>query len=420
MKCRGLRSALVLALVTTVGAVAPSALAQKTTITIASWTGNDALIESVLPGFLEQHPDLEVRVVGGLGYDDYHPALNNRLQSGNVEDVVSIGGQFVVGYAEGNLLENLAAEPYGADAAFLAQFNPNQVALATGPTGNVAAIPNDAPPQVTFYRHDVLQEAGLSAEDITSSWDAYLAAGETLKEQGVFISNGATDVASTIWSSNIPEGEGVFFDAEGSPVVDSERFVRAFTVAKQLRDAGLDSRIGGWTPEWFDAFKTGKVASIITGSWFENILIDQVDPEGAGNWRVALAPEGATTVNGGAFFAIPTAAQNKEAAWELIQYLTADPAVQAQVFAESGNFPANLRALEEPVFGEEVAYFGGQKAYEVYAEAARAITPAVSSADFALADTIVRDALTQVLEQGADIEGALADAQALIERRTRR
>ncbi len=419
MKRIGLRSGLILALVVTVGAGAP-AFAQKTVVTIASWTGNDALIESVLPGFLEANPDIEVQIVGGLGYEDYHPALNNRLQSGDVEDVVSVGGQFVVGYAEGNLLENLAGEPYGADAAFLEQFNPNQVALATGPGGNVAAIPSDAPPQVTFYRSDVLEEAGLSAEDITSSWDAYLAAGERLKERGVFISNGAGDVASTIWSSNIPEGEGVFFDADGNPLVNSERFVQAFTVAKAIRDAGLDSQIGGWTPEWFDAFRTGKVASIITGSWFENILTDQVDPEGAGNWRVALAPEGATTVNGGAFFAVPTAARNKEAAWKLIQYLAADPAVQARVFAESGNFPANLRALEEPVFSEEVAYFGGQRAYETYAEAARTVTPAQSSADFALANTIVTDALTQVLEQGADVETALADAQALIERRTRR
>lgn len=405
-----------LAAVALLGAVSLSVAQEKTVLTISSWAGNDKLIEGVLPGFLETHPDVEVQVVGGLGYNDYHPALNNRLNSGSAEDVVSPGGQFVVEYAEGSFFENLAAEPYKLATANFVQ---SQIANATGPEGNVIAVPNDAPPSVMFYRADVFAEAGLDIAEVTSSWENYIAAGQKLKEQGVFISPGATDVASLIISSNLPEGEGVYFDAEGNVLVGNERFVRAFTLAKQIRDEGLDSQIPGWTPEWFEGFKSGQVATITVGSWFEGILKTQADPEGAGRWGATLPPEKSSNIAGGAYYAIPASSQHKELAWELIQYLTSREAL-VEIFKQSGNFPANLTVLDDPVFSEPQAFFGGETVYQVYAEAAKAQTAIPSNKNYAVAESIVQDALGQVLNDGVDIQTALADAKSLIERRASR
>ena len=392
----------------------------KKTITIAAWAGNDKLIEGVIPGFMKENPDLEVKVVGGVGYGDYHPGLNNRLQSGNAEDVVSLGGQFVVDYADGNLLEDLRGAPYNADAKFRRGFVQSQVANATGPKGNFVAVPNDAPPNIMYYRRDLFAKAGLKIEDVTSSWENYIEAGKKLKAMGVFISPGAEDVASTIWSTNVARGEGVYFDKSGKPLVDNARFVKAFTLAKQVRDLGLDSRIPGWSPEWFAGFKDGKVATITIASWFENILTDQADKDGKGRWGVAMAPEKSVGIGGGAYFSIPAAGKNKADAWKLVQYLTVNTKTQAEVFKQSGNFPANLNALKEPIFNEPSAFFGGQKIRQVYAQAAKLVKPVPSSKNFALAETIINDALKQVLEQNKDVKTALSEAKGLIERRTQR
>jgi multiple sugar transport system substrate-binding protein len=370
----------------------------------------------ILPGFLETHPNVDVQVMGGLGYGDYHPALNNRLNSGTAEDVVSLGGQFVVEYAESNFFENLAAAPYNADVNNFVQ---SQVALATGPEGNVIAIPNDAPPAVMYYRRDVFEAAGLEITNVTSSWESYIAAGQILKEQGVFISPGATDVANLVLSSNIPDGEGVYFDKDGNVLVGNERFVRAFTLAKQIRDEGLDSQIASWTPEWFEGFKSGQVATITVGSWFEGILKTQADPEGAGRWGAALPPEKSSNIAGGAYYRISASSKNKELAWELIQYLTGREAL-VDIFKQSGNFPANLTVLDDPVFAEGQDFFGGEKVYEVYAEASRAQTAIPSNKNYAVANSIVQEALLSVLNDGADIQTALADAKSLIERRASR
>ena len=406
------------ALIVGVAALGAAQTAKKT-ITISSWAGNDKLIEGVLPGFLKENPGLEVKVVGGSAFADYHPGLNNRLNSSKAEDVVSIGGQFAQEYADGVLLDDLRAAPYNFNAAARKNFVASQVAAATGAKGNVAAVPNDAPPQVTYYRRDILEKAGIKIEDLTSSWESYFAAGAKLKAMGYFITNGAEDIAGTVMRGSVPSGQGMYFDRAGKPTVDSARFVRAFTLAKQAKDQGLDSRIAGWTPEWFDAFKTGKCVTISVGSWFENILMDNVGKDGNGKWGVALSPEKQNSINGGAFYSIPTSGKNKAEAWKLLQYLVS-PKVQAEVFKQSGNFPANLQALDEPIFNEPSAYFGGQKIRQVYAQAAKNTAALLPSKNYVLADTIVNDALKQVLEQGKDIKAALSEAKALIERRISR
>ncbi len=393
----GITSTLVL------GVVATSlAQSNKKTITIASWAGNDKLIEGVLPGFLKENPDLEVKLVGGSAYGDYHPGLNNRLNASKAEDVVSLGGQFVVDYADGTLLSDLKAAPFNFNASLRAKFVASQIAASTGPKGNVVAVPNDAPPQITYYRRDILEKAGVKITDLTSSWENYLEAGKKLKAQGYFISNGAGDVASVIIGGSVPRGEGLYFDKNGKATVDSERFVRAFTVAKQIRDLGMDSRIPGWTPEWYNAFRSGKVVTVSMGSWFENILVDNVGKDGEGKWGVALSPEKQTSIAGGAFFSIPTASKNKAEAWKLVQYLTS-PKVQAEIFRQSGNFPANLDTLKNPVFNEASAYFGGQKIRQVYAQAAKRTAPLLPNKNLAMAEGVIADALRQVLEQNKDI-----------------
>ena len=103
------------ALIVGVAALGAAQTAKKT-ITISSWAGNDKLIEGVLPGFLKDNPGLEVKVVGGSAFADYHPGLNNRLNSSKAEDVVSIGGQFAQEYADGTLLDDLRAAPYNFSA----------------------------------------------------------------------------------------------------------------------------------------------------------------------------------------------------------------------------------------------------------------------------------------------------------------
>lgn len=82
-------------------------------------------------------------------------------------------------------------------------------------------------------------------------------------------------------------------------------------------------------------------------------------------------------------------------------------------------FPALLAAQESPLFDEPLPFLGGQPARRLWRDAARHIAPIESSKFDALADEIVSTELDEVLERGKPIARALADAHALIARRTR-
>ena len=96
-----------------------------------------------------------------------------------------------------------------------------------------------------YYRTDIFEKAGIDINEAIKDWDSYIAAGEKLKQQNVQLIASAADVAQAIIFTTVPEGEGLYFDKDGNPVVTSERFVHAFEVAKEIRDKGLDGRILG-------------------------------------------------------------------------------------------------------------------------------------------------------------------------------
>jgi multiple sugar transport system substrate-binding protein len=253
------------------------------------------------------------------------------------------------------------------------------------------------------------------------TWNGYIEAGKKIKamDKNIFLIANAADVAWINIFASVGAGEGYYFDKSGKVIVDSSRFVRAFELAKQIRDAGLDAKIGAWTNEWYDGFKKGTVATQFSGAWLQGHLQNWMAPETKGLWRVQQLPEGLYGSWGGSFYGIPSASKNKAEAWTLIKYLTTNRASQIAAFKAIGAFPALLSAQTDPVFEEGVDFLGGQKARVLWREAARKIKPVEANKYDRVANEIISTALSQVLDEGKDIKAALAEAKTLIERRMR-
>jgi multiple sugar transport system substrate-binding protein len=280
-------------------------------------------------------------------------------------------------------------------------------------------MPVDIGPGTFFYRVDVLQKAGVDPKNMTT-WPGYIAAGRKIKATtGAFLIADAADVAWINIFATTPANNSPYFDAQGKPVVDSPRFVRAFELAKNIRTAGLDARIGAWSNEWYDAFKKGTVATQFSGAWLQGHLQNWMAPETKGLWRVQQLPEGMFASWGGSFYAIASTSKNKELAWEFIKFVTTNKDMQTLAFKTIGAFPALLAAQEDPSFDEPVEFLGGQKARLLWREAARKVKPLKANKYDRIANEIVSQALAQVLDEGKDIPTALAEAKQLIERRMR-
>ena len=88
-------------------------------------------------------------------------------------------------------------------------------------------------------------------------------------------------------------------------------------------------------------------------------------------------------------------------------------------FDRIGAFPAVTSTYGDPLFNEELAFLQGQQARLLFSEVANNIEGRATHPGDNVAEEIVNSALSQVLDEGRDIEEALAEAQQLIARRTR-
>ena len=409
-----------LATVVTAGFVTAQTGMKK--ITIAAFPSLDEAVKIALPGLKKKFPNYDIQLTA-LQYGDHHQALTTALATGQgLHDIEAVEIGFIGKFAEGGGLEDLNSAPYNAKM-LTSLFVNYTVPQATSSDGRLVGMPADIGPGTTFYRKDLLEKAGVNPSEM-NTWEGYIAAGKKLqaKDKKVFLINSAASAAALIWRTNIPAGEGIYFSKDNKVVVgpDNARWVKAFTVAKQIRDAKLDAKIGEWSNEWYEGFKTGTVATQFSGAWLQGHFQNWMAPETKGLWRVQDLPDGAFAPWGGSFYTIPNASKNKAEAWNIIKYLTMDRAQQIASFKGNGAFPGLKSAWNDSSFNDPVEFLGGQKARLLWKSAAQKIKPLDVNKYDSVAETIVTTQLTSVLDEGKDIKQALTDARAEIEKRARR
>ncbi|EEX93560.1 ABC-type sugar transport system, periplasmic component [Vibrio orientalis CIP 102891 = ATCC 33934] len=407
---------LTLATVTALG-VASTVSAANSEIRFDGFPDFDSSLKVLLPDF-EKETGIKVDYLMN-NHGDHHTKLTTNLATGSgAGDVIVVDVEKIGPFVASGGLVNLS-ENYGADK-YAESFAPYAWAQGKGADGDVYGMPVDLGPGVMYYRTDVFEKAGIDLSEAIKDWDSYIKAGEELKKKDVYLIASAADVAQAIIFTTVPEGEGLYFDKDGNPVVTSERFVHAFEVAKEIRDKGLDARILAWSNEWYEGFRNGTFATQLSGAWLLGHLNNWIAPETAGNWGVSHLPDGIYGSWGGSFLSIPTQSEHQDEAWQLIEYMTTKRDIQLKHFETIAAFPANTTTYDDDLFQEEVAFLGGQKARLLFADVAKNIKPvAPAKGDHVARSIILENALMEVLDEGKDIETALKEAERMIKRRTR-
>ena len=395
------------------------AAAAQTTITIAVFPDLDSHLNEVLPIFHEENPDIRVEMVRREHGDHHNGLVTELAASSGAADVVALDVEFVARFLASGALVDLSQEPYNA-AQFEELYAPYSWAQISTSDGRTIALPGDLGPGVLFLRRDVLDAVGATVEEVTASWDNYLDFGRQVRaETDAYLLTNAADVARAYFQSNVPEGEGYFFDADGNSTVTGDRFVRAFELAQTIREEGLDAQIGDWSNEWYEAFNAGTTASQFSGAWLLGHLQNWMAPDTSGLWVTSNFPEDTYGSWGGSHYAIPEQSAHKEEAWKLVQFLSTRPEIQLSAFQTTAAFPAVTSTYGDASFDEPIEFLGGQQARNLFAQVAER-TPGVAVTQYDhIALEIVQSALTEVLDNGRDIDAALADAEAQIQRRAR-
>jgi multiple sugar transport system substrate-binding protein len=414
MKQRNLLTLALLALV----AAAPSVSAQaKTTLTVNCFTNLDEAVTANIPNYKKLHPEVEIKM-NILGYGDHHSAIQTALATGSgAGDVACIEIGFVGRFMEGGGLTNLDDAPYNAKQ-YKDKMTAYAWAQAVALDGHNYSMPTDVASGTMFYRNDVLTRLGVKPSELTGSWDSYIAAGKKMhaKDPTVFLIGGADQVAQLYIRANIGEGEYLYFDKSGKTIVDSPRFVKAFELAKQIRDAKLDAKIGNWSAEWTDALNKGTIATQFFGAWFEGTMRGMV-PKTAGLWRASDLPSKSFGSWGGSYYAIPKESKQKAAAWDFIKYLTTTKEAQLTSLKAISALPVLKAAQSLPELREPLPFLGGQVARATWVKNANKVKPIDVNKLDPVAEEEVAKALTSMLEEGKDIKTVLAEAKIAIDRR---
>jgi multiple sugar transport system substrate-binding protein len=401
--------------------VAPGAWGRDK-LTIAAFPAVDEIVRSAIGEWKKLHPDIDIQVVSRQ-FSDHHTAMTTALSTSfYLPDVMALEVGYVGRFAQGGGLEDLSRPPYNV-GQYKARYASYAYAQATSRGGAVVAVPTDIGPGTLLYRKDVLDKAGVSEGDLIASWDGYVTAGAKIKTAtGAYLMPHARDIKDILIRTGVKPGEGLYFDDQSNVLVTSPRFVRAFELARKVRQQKLDANVPAWSNEWSEGFKRGTIATQMTGAWLAGHLNNWLAPSTKGLWRAAQLPEGAHAAYGGTFYAIARGAPDKHKllAWEFIKLMTLNKSVQLAAFKSQDAFPALVETYDDPFFDQPISFLGGATARLGWRDAVSKITAVGVHKQDAFADEVINTELDKVLDRGKDIATALADAHRLLARRAHR
>lgn len=393
---------------------------EKITLKVAAFPDLDRAIKNAIPLYEKNHPNVKIELTS-LAYPDHHNAMTTALATGsNLPDVMAVEMEYVGKFATSGGLEDLAQAPYSVTPE-LGKLSKFMLPAVMNEAGSVFALPTDIGPGSLFYRKDMLDKAQVSEADLMQSWESYIEAGKKIKKAtGAYMLANAVDIKDIYIKTDLKDGEGVYFNKAGEPLVNSPRFEEAFRLAKMARDAGIDAKINAWSNEWTESFKRDKVATQMMGAWLGGHLEKWLAPEAKGKWRAAQLPNNNFAFWGGSFYSIPKASPQKAAAYEFIKFMTLNKDMQLDSFKNVNAFPALIEAQSDAFMEQPIEYLGGQVARKLWKESADKIQPITVDKFDSVAKEVVNAELDKVLSQGKDIKTALTDAQELLKKRVRR
>lgn len=368
--------------------------------------------------YSKDNPDVEVEVVT-MSQDDIVAKLNTSLSSGSYEglpNVVLIEDYKIQGYLQAYQDEfaNLSSVAKASDFADY-KTGVNVV------DGKLYGIPFDSGVAATFYRVDLIEQAGYTKEDMQDlTWEKYIEIGKAVKEK--------TGVAMcTLDPSDIGQirmmlqSSGAWYTGKNGEVTiaDNQALKDAIKIYKDLTEAGITKQVAEWD-QFVGAFNNGEVASVVTGCWIAPSIKKAEDQ--SGKWAIASFPRmesNSSSVNassiGGAGWYVLKNVGNTDAAVDFVGKTFASNTDLMNKLVESINLVSTLNeAAGASNYNKGDEYFGGQEVFKDLAE----WTSEVPSVNYGLHTYAIEDIMTEALQailQGADVDETLKNFQGQIE-----
>lgn len=195
-----------------------------------------------------------------------------------------------------------------------------------GPTGSLFGLPFGSETSVLFYRQDIFEKHGLAVpETYEQLLDVACKIPQLEPGMGGMASRAASGHhASHAWLLHLAPLGGRVFDDNWNPILNNEAGIAAAEALKKLVDCGPAGSAAFGPAEAANAFAQGQAAMFLDTIAYAADFQNPAKSTVMGNVGYATHPMGVRrgSQTGGFGLAIPRNAENPEAAFLLMQWLT--------------------------------------------------------------------------------------------------
>lgn len=334
-------------LLTTAAAVGISGAVAAQEVTVQFWdnqqteSGLSEFQQAAVDRFTEENPDIKVEVTT-IPYPEYQQRLLTAVQGGNAPDIATLDQIWVAAFAEAGAVADLtdfaASAGLSRDGFFGGAWDSAVV------NDRQFGIPFNVDVwQFSFYNQDLLDAAGVAAEDLTT-FAGLRDAAEKLTSEGQFgvglFGHRGEDTVVVVNSFIFSNG-GEVLNAAGECALDEAPAVEAMEYLQDLAQFAPDGILNANSGTMRELFLNGSLA-IEFWPALEQPTLQKSDI----NWGFVNGTAGASDTAVGTFggwnLAIFESSQNKEAAQKFIEFMVRED-VNGDVV---DLLPANMAAAE--------------------------------------------------------------------------
>ena len=397
-----------------------TAAAQEETLTVWCWDPNFNVyaMEQAEKMYQKDHPDFKLDIQEKV-YSDIETAL---ITAAEADDYSTLPDIFLM--QDYSFHKNVANYPgifteltdSGVD---FSQFSAGKLADSTV-DGKNYGVPFDNGATIMAIRKDMVEAAGLTVDDFKdTTWSDFIEKAKKVVEKNnvpMLTSSGGSEIVIEMLQS-----------AGASPMVDgkvdlvgNEALKKSIETYKQLIDEKVMVDYTDWD-QYIASMNKGTAAGVIQGCWIMSSI--QAAEEQSGNWAIVDMPkldgiEGATNYAncGGASWAVSSNCKNTDLAFDFLKSTFGESVeLYDDLLPNAGAIASYLPAADSEVYNEASDFYGGQTVYKDIVEFAGQVPGIDYGAYYSDIRSALTDAITNVVQNGADIDSEIKNAQDTVE-----
>ena len=405
---------------TETGADASTAEEGDETLTVWCWdpTFNVYAMKQAEAIYQKDHPNFKLDIQEKV-YTDIEQSLITAAESGNYDTLPDIFlMQDYSFHKDATNYPDIFTDLTDSGIDF-SQFSAGKLADSTV-DGKNYGVPFDNGATIMAIRSDMVENAGLTVEDFKdTTWSEFMELA-----QKVVDANGVPMLTSSGGSEIVIE---MLQSAGASPMdngevklVGNDALKEAITVYKELIDTGIMVDYTDWD-QYIASMNDSKAAGVIQGCWIMSSI--QAAEDQSGKWAIVNMPaldnvDGATNYAncGGASWAVSSNCKNTELAFDFLSSTFGGSVdLYDDLLPNAGAIASYLPAAKSEVYNEKSDFYAGQAVYKDIVEFAGKVPGIDYGAYYSDIRSALTDAITNVVQNGADIDEEIQNAQDTVE-----